>query len=83
MKALQKFTPEYLEHCRSMTPDQIAKFLDEFRLIHGEKPVNGGSKLISIKVPKNLLSTFRTQCQLCGVPYQTQIKKLMTEWLNL
>jgi len=34
MKTLQKFTPEYLENCRKMTPEEIVKFLDQFRLLH-------------------------------------------------
>ena len=36
-RAVQYFTPEQLEHGKSLTPTQIAEFLEEFRLIHGEK----------------------------------------------
>lgn len=82
MKAVQKFTPEYLELCKKMTPDQIVKFLEEFRLLHAEKPEKGGSQLISMKVPRHLLNAFRTRCQISGIPYQSQIKRLMTEWLK-
>ncbi len=79
MKAVQKFSKEYLELCRSMTPAQIIQFLEDFRTLHvpPEK-----SQLISIKIPPSLLGTFKTQCKLEGIPYQTQIKKLMVEWLG-
>ncbi len=83
MKALQKFTPEYLEECKKMKPDQIARFLEDFRLLHGGLPPKEASKLISIKIPESLLRTFRKKCDLQGTAYQTQIKKLMLDWLQL
>lgn len=96
-KAVQKFSDEYLERCAQMTPEQVAKFLDDFRKLHGgrntsqsavasekgkvkEKPK---SKLISLKVPEDLLSVFKTRAALTNTPYQTQIKVLMKEWLDL
>lgn len=96
-KAVQKFSDEYLERCAQMTPEQVAKFLDDFRKLHGgrntpqpvvasakgvakEKPK---SKLISLKVPEDLLSVFKTRAALTNTPYQTQIKVLMKEWLGL
>ena len=93
-KALQKFSDDYLERCSQMTPEQIAKFLDDFRKLHGgsnipqpvvanpksrEKPK---SKLISLKVPEDLLNVFKTKAALTNTPYQTQIKVLMKEWLD-
>jgi hypothetical protein len=35
MRPVQYFTPEYLERCRNLTPDQILQFLDDFRQMHG------------------------------------------------
>jgi predicted DNA binding CopG/RHH family protein len=35
-----------------------------------------------MKVPEDLLSAFKARARLSGVPYQTQIKKLMVEWLG-
>ncbi len=35
MRPVQYFTTEYLERCRVLTPDQIIRFLDEFRQLHG------------------------------------------------
>jgi predicted DNA binding CopG/RHH family protein len=79
MKALQRFTEEYLEGCRDMTSDQIIQFLDDFRRLHGSKPAP--SRLISIKVPVDLLNTFKTKAAIANTPYQTQIKALMKAWI--
>lgn len=48
-------------------------------LLYGWKPV--ASKLISIKVPQDLLNAFRAKSRLAGTPYQTQIKALTKGWL--
>ena len=78
-RAVQRFSDEYLESCRDMTPDQIVGFLDDFRRLHGSERLP--SKLISMKVPQDLLNAFRAKAELAGVPYQTQIKKLMKAWV--
>jgi predicted DNA binding CopG/RHH family protein len=79
MKTTQYFSDEYLEQCRGMTPDQILSFLEDFRSLHGGKPP--GSKLISMKVPQDLLNVFKAKAKLNKMPYQTQIKALMTDWV--
>ena len=79
MKAVQKFTDEYLESCRGMTPDQVLQFLEDFRRLHGARPA--ASKLISIKIPEDLLRAFKTKSALAQIPYQAKIKTLMKEWL--
>ncbi len=80
MRPVQKFSDEYLERCREMSHDEIVRFLDDFRCIHGKPHVR--SRLISLKVPEDLLAAFRAKARLCNVPYPTQIKKLMTAWLK-
>lgn len=35
MRPVQFFTPEYLERCRGLAPEQILRFLDDFRQMHG------------------------------------------------
>ncbi len=80
MRPVQKFSDEYLERCRDMSHDEIVRFLDDFRRIHGKPRVR--SRLISLKVPEDLLAAFKAQARLDNVPYQTQIKKLMTAWLK-
>ena len=80
MRPLQKFSDEYLERCRERSHDEIVRFLDDFRKIHGNR--RSKSQLISIKVPEDLLAAFKAKARLCNMPYQTQIKKLMTGWLK-
>ena len=79
MRPVQYFDKAYLERCRRMSPEQILEFLESFRRM-GEKPEN--AKLISLKVPETLLTTFRLRCELEGVKYQTWIKMLMQQWLS-
>jgi len=80
MRPVQYFSKEYLEQCRKMTPEQIVSFLDGFRTLHAAAAAPAKSRLISLKVPEPLLAAFKMKAQLSGVPYQTQIKRLMTDW---
>lgn len=80
MRPVQYFSDEYLAQCRKMRPQQIAAFLEDFRLLHGGKPTR--SRLISMKVPEALLSAFKAKAALSGIPYQAQIKRLMAAWLE-
>ncbi len=79
MKVVQLFSDEYLQQCRGLTPDQVVRFLDDFRRLHGNRPAK--SKLISMKVPEDLLNTFKAKAKLINMRYQTQIKALMKEWV--
>jgi len=79
-RPVQYFSDAYLEQCRAMKPEEILGFLENFRLLHGEG--RQASRLISLKVPENLLQAFRGKCRLEGVKYQTQIKRLMSAWLQ-
>lgn len=81
MRPVQYFSKEYLEQCRSMTPEQIVRFLDDFRRLHSNA-APAKSRLISMKVPEPLLDAFKMKARLSGVPYQTQIKRLMSAWLE-
>ncbi len=79
-RPVQFFSDEYLERCRAMKPEEVLEFLENFRLLHGRVP--GRSRLISLKIPEPLLEAFRARCRLEGVRYQTQIKRLMSDWLG-
>ena len=79
-RPVQRFTAEYLERCRELSPDDTVRFLEDFKRIQGT--ANTRSRLISLKVPEPLLATFKIQARLRGVPYQTQIKILMRKWLD-
>jgi hypothetical protein len=80
-RPVQFFSDEYLARCRTMTHEERLAFLESFRLLN--EPDRSRSRLISLKVAENLLDAFRRKCAIAGVPYQTQIKRLMTAWLDL
>lgn len=79
-KTVQYFTKEYLERCKEMTPDQILEFLENYKTLISEIPEK--CQLISLKIEPSLLKAFKQKSLLEGIPYQTQIKKLMREWLK-
>jgi len=79
MRPVQYFSDEYLQRCKDAKPEAILDYLESFRLLNDEP---SKSKLISMKIPENLLSSFRDRCELENIRYQTKIKKLMKEWLQ-
>jgi predicted DNA binding CopG/RHH family protein len=79
-KPLQTFSDDYLEHCKSLSTEQIVTFLEQFRTIAGAGQ-RTESKLISMKVPVDLLEAFKFKAAANGRPYQTIIKDLMRQWL--
>ncbi len=83
MKPVQYFSDEYLKQTRDATPEQILNYLEQFRLMQTNhaKTAPAKSKLISMKVPEDLLKTFKAKCETEGLKYQTQIKVLMKQWL--
>lgn len=81
MKSVQYFSKEYLERWASMGPEQILQFLEDFRNLHSYDK-SQRTKLTSIRVPENLLNAFRAKAKVTGIPYQTQIKRLMEEWMR-
>ena len=82
MRPVQFFSEGYLERCRAMSPEQVVRFLEDFRLLHAPRAHPARSRLISLKVPEPLLESFKTKARLGGTPYQTQIKRLMSAWLD-
>ena len=81
MKALQTFSDEYLAYCRKLSTEQIVRFVEDFRQLHGGSQIQK-SELISLRVPLHLLRAFKIQAKARGIPYQTLIKSIMTEWLS-
>ncbi len=79
-RPVQYFTDAYLEHCRSMTAEQIAEYLEDYRQIAGAAR-SLPRKAISIRIEQPLLRAFKQKAKSRGVPYQTQIQRLMKEWL--
>lgn len=56
------------------------QFLEDMRVLSSN--VSSRLKLISIKMPEDLLRAFKFACENQNIKYQTQIKKLMAEWLD-
>ena len=84
MTAIQYFSEEYLAQSAKATPEQVLQFLEQFRLMQASTATpSSASKLISLKVPEELLGLFRAKCELEGLKYQTQIKTLMKTWLEI
>lgn len=84
MRPVQKFTDEQLAHSRTLKPEQVLQFLEDFRELHGAAAASAGwsSTAISLRVPDVLLRVFRARAAALGVPYQSQIKRLMEEWVG-
>ena len=80
-KPLQLFSDEYLEECRKLTPDQIVRFLDQYRYV-AQAGKKSKTKLISIKIPEELLGAFKFKAQMQRRPYQSIIKELMIDWIQ-
>ncbi len=78
-RPVQHFSPEYLAATRDASPEQVLRFLEDFRLL--QAPATR-SKSISLRVPEPLLAAFKRRCELEGVPYQSRIKTLMHDWLS-
>ena len=78
-KPVQYFSDEHLEHSKTLTPDQILEFLENFRQLH--EPAQQ-STAISIRIPFPLLAAFRTKAEQQGHRYQSRIKELMREWVE-
>jgi len=84
MKPVQYFNDEYLQQSRKASPEQVLAYLEQFRLMQdptrkSSKPI---SKLISLKVPQDMLTAFRAKCDMRGEKYQTKIKELMKQWIE-
>jgi len=79
-RPVQYFSEDYLLYCQKLTPDQIVEFLEQFREV-AQAGIHSPSKLISIKIPENLLSAFKFKAKARGQPYQSVMKELMRRWL--
>lgn len=79
-KPIQYFNKEYVERCRELTSDQILEFMENIQSILSERPEK--CHPISLKIEPSLLNAFKFKSKLEGVAYQTQIKKLMKQWLE-
>lgn len=64
---------------RSPSPTQAAEFLEDFRnIVHGQ---NEPAQLISLRVPANVLRSFKLLAARRGRRYQPHIVQLMRDWI--
>ena len=81
MRPVQAYPKASLDECRAMKPDRIVRFLDDFRRLQ-RRQAPPKSRLISLKVPEPLLDAFKEKADAAGVRDQSQIKRLMQDWLQ-
>lgn len=69
---------------KDLSTDLILQRFENLRFYHklDAKRELGKSKLISMKIQEPLLDAFKQKAEFIGVPYQTQIKVLMKDWLK-
>lgn len=80
-KAVQHFSKDSLAQNQCINPSDIIEFLESFRELQAGM-TRGKSRLISIKIPEALLTAFKLKAAREKTPYQTQMKRLMMEWLQ-
>lgn len=71
-------------YIKDLSTDLILQRFENLRFYHklDAKREMGKSKLISMKIQEPLLDAFKQKAEFIGVPYQTQIKVLMKDWLK-
>jgi hypothetical protein len=63
-----------------LTPEQTLVFLDNFaKTVHG---VDQPTKLISLRVPQNILDVFKIIARDRNQKYQSVIVQLMRQWVT-
>ena len=69
---------------KGLSTELILQRFENLRFYHklDAKREMGKSKLISMKIQEPLLDAFKQKSEFIGVPYQTQIKVLMKDWLK-
>ncbi len=80
MKTLQKFSDDYLQRCVKLSIEERMDFIENYKLATSDEA--SPLKSIRIKIPDYLLIAFKQKAKLEGIAYQTQIKKLMKDWLG-
>ncbi len=64
-----------------LTTEQTLQFIEDYKKIVFQSTQETGSQAISLRIPKSLLSAFKTHCQANGISYQKKIKELMRDFL--
>lgn len=63
-----------------LTPEQVLQFMSDFsETVHG---IDKKTKLISLRVPENILNSFKVKAKLDNRKYQSLIVQLMRDWIK-
>jgi predicted DNA binding CopG/RHH family protein len=65
-----------------LSTEETLQFIEDYKKIVFESTQDTSSQAISLRVPKSLLSAFKTHCKANGISYQKKIKDLMREFLT-
>lgn len=79
-RPIQYFSKSYLDQIKNITPTQAAEFVENYRQMIFSQPSK--RKLISLRVPENILENFQQKAKLSGMKYQTMIVELMQKWIQ-
>ena len=79
-KPVQRFSEERLMQDQLLPKEEIVRFLEDFQVLQGGD--EGQRQLIRLRVPERLLNHFKLQSKQRQISYQTQIVRLMREWLK-
>lgn len=75
-----KKTKQIHKRQKKLTPNQVLEFLDDFQsVVHGR---DKKTKLISIRVPENILESFKVLTKEKNQKYQSIIIQLMRDWIK-
>lgn len=79
-RTLQVHTKNRLQEGQKLKKEEIVQFIDDFqKVMTGDE---GKRKLISLRVPEKLLELFKKKSEIQSTPYQTQLVRLMREWVT-
>ncbi len=63
-----------------LSPDDAVRFLEDFKkVVYGR---DLPTKLISLRVPENILNAFKTRAKIRNQKYQSVIVELMRKWVK-
>ena len=57
-RPVQRFSDEYLERCRELSPEDIVQFLEEFRIVIGSRNAHSRLADIAWEPAEDFRSTF-------------------------
>ncbi len=75
-----KKTKQIHKKMDKLSAEQVVRFLEDFgQTVTGK---DKKTKLISVRVPENILNSFKQKCAGNHQKYQTIIVQLMREWAS-